>query len=214
MTVRIILFVTLAFALGCSARDVSNDDGAADDGATTQSTEESSSGGASQSGTAEAGGVSDGGDVSGGDEGETAAPPPSTCADGSDFAATAELIDTGLGPGGADVTLENCTEIEALLFQDCCFGAAFRLQRRDDPGDPWRDTSPDVACDCEGPVEPTVIAPQATFAFMASPSGLDSESICGVGTLEYRFILRAARSDCEDCWQDVPTTAFGWYCEG
>ena len=207
MTERILLLTSLLLALGCTAREVSDGGGAGDDAETTDATETTGAGGGSQSGAAEGGADS-------GDGGGTAAPPPSTCADGSDFAATAELIDTGLGPGGASVTIENCTEVDGLLFQDCCFGAGFHLQRRDDPAEAWRDTSPNVACDCAGPVEPTVIAPGTTLQFETNPSGLDSEPICAVGSLEYRYILRAARSDCDDCWQDVPTTAFGWYCEG
>ncbi len=208
MTDRIIL-VAFALGLGCTARDLSggDDDGAADDGATSES-ETSAAEAGSQSGAVDGG---DGGADAGG---TPPAPSPSTCAGGSDFVATADLIDTGSGPAGADVTIQNCTAADAWLFQDCCFGAAFDLQRRDEPAEPWRDAIPDVDCNCEGPGDPIVIGAGETYAFEASPSGLDSEPICAVGDLEYRFVLRATRAECEDCWQEVPTTAFAWYCEG
>jgi hypothetical protein len=63
-------------------------------------------------------------------------------------------------------------------------------------------------------VDPLVVEPMGQISFETNPSGLDAEPVCAVGSVEYRYILEIARSDCADCWQSVTTTAFDWYCEG
>jgi hypothetical protein len=205
--------LALVVAAGCTAREVGDGDGGGGDTGSTSAATNTE--GASLSGVPTSGDdapATTAVDGSGG--GESGPPPPTTCADGSDFAATAELIDSGLGPTGAAVTVLNCTDVEALVQQDCCFGAAYQLERRDADSPRWAPTDPAVACDCKGPVDPLVVEPMGQISFETNPSGLDAEPVCAVGSVEYRYILEIARSDCADCWQSVTTTAFDWYCEG
>ncbi len=55
---------------------------------------------------------------------------PAMCDGGGTYQAIAEVIDEGLGPTGAPVTLHNCTDALAYVRQDCCYGAAFMLEAR------------------------------------------------------------------------------------
>ena len=134
----------------------------------------------------------------------------------ANYAATAEVLDEGLGPVGAPVTLANCLDATAYVYQDCCYGAAFQLERKDAADAPWRTSLPSFACDCAGPIEPLVIPPHSEIVVDTNPAQFDIEPICQEPySAIYRWtFLVGDEPDCPDCWQDVPTNEFGWYCEG
>ena len=132
------------------------------------------------------------------------------------YLATAEVLDEGLGPTGAPVTIDNCTNEVAYVQQDCCHGAAFMLERKDTVEDPWRMSQPSIDCDCEGPVEPLAIEPLSRIVIETQPAAFDAEPLCVEPySAIYRWtFLVADQPECRDCWQEVPTNEMGWYCEG
>ncbi len=132
------------------------------------------------------------------------------------YLAMAEVLDEGLGPTGAPVTLKNCTETTAYVRQDCCFGAAFFLERKDAPDDPWRMSQPSMDCDCEGFIEPLVIEPGQSMVLETQPASFDAEPLClDPYSAIYRWTFSmGAQADCTECWEDVPTNDMNWYCEG
>lgn len=146
----------------------------------------------------------------------TATGAPVDCDGAPDYTATADVLDEGLGPIAAPVTIANCGDATAYVYQDCCYGAAFQLERKDASDAPWRTSMPSVACDCAGPLAPLEIAPGTSIAFDTQPSSFDSEPICEDPYFAiYRWtFLVGPEPDCDECWQSVPTNEFSWYCEG
>lgn len=181
--------MTLALALGCTSKGGDEGDG----GSSGTSTE-----------------------TAGASETAATTAEPATCEGDADYTATAEVLDEGLGPTGAPVTITNCTDATAYVYQDCCYGPLSQLERKDTSDGPWRTSAPSLQCDCTGPLEPLVIEPQASIVVDTNPASFDSEPICEepyVAIYRWTFLV-GAEPDCTDCWQSVQTNEFSWFCEG
>jgi hypothetical protein len=194
--------------LGCEIKGSGDDDGG-DEASSETTTTETTGGSTTTSGDETAA------TAASGDGSETTAA-PTDCEGSPDYTATAEVLDEGLGPTGAPVTITNCSDAVAYVYQDCCYGAAFQLERKDTADGPWRTSTPSLACDCSGPVDPLVIEPGASTVVETNPASFDSEPICqDPYSAIYRWtFLVGPEPDCEACWQSVPTNEFSWYCEG
>jgi hypothetical protein len=205
--------------LGCPGRNLPEGEGggtssgsssgaATEAGSTTSTTTDASSVGSTSPASS-----SDGS----GADGSTTTAEPGTCEDAmADYSATAEVIDQGLGPEGATVTIVNCLDELAYVYQDCCYGAAFQLERKNASADPWYPSQPSFVCDCMGPIEPLMIEPLGEIVIETNPAEFDSEPICQEPYFAiYRWIfLVGPEPACAECWQSVPTNEMDWYCEG
>lgn len=206
--------VSLAVALvaiGCTTKGGSEGEGAssgADSGETADTGGTGDTGGSGGTGQTEATTTA----------GETSATTsePVECDGAPDYTATAEVLDEGLGPTGAPVTIANCSGATAYVYQDCCYGATNRLERKDAVDDPWHTSEPSFECDCSGPIDPLVIEPGTSIVVETNPAEYDSEPICEdpyVAIYRWTFLV-GPEPDCAECWQTVPTNEFSWYCEG
>lgn len=206
--------VVALVAVGCTTKGGSEGDGASSEAGSGET--------ADTGGTGDSGGS--GGSGGSGElettttAGETSATTsePAECDGAPDYTATAEVLDEGLGPTGAPVTIANCSGETAYVFQDCCYGATIRLERKDAVDDPWHASKPSFECDCSGPIDPLVIEPGASIVVETNPAEYDSEPICEdpyVAIYRWTFLV-GPEPDCDECWQTVPTNEFSWYCEG
>lgn len=188
-------------SVGCTDRTGSEDDGTSSGGAATETTVAETTAAATTAIETTAAETTSGIEA---------------CEMVAEYIATAEVLDEGLGPISAPVTILNCLDGPAYVRQDCCYGAAFQLERKDTADGAWRTSSPAVACDCEGFVEPLVIPPSSSIVVDTNPAQYDAEPICEdpyVAIYRWTFVV-GPEPDCDDCWQSVPTNEFSWYCEG
>jgi len=213
--------VGLALALGmvgCTTKGGSEGDGASSEAESSETAATGDTGDTGDTGTTGDSG-STGGTTSAAETSSTSAEPVD-CDGAPDYTATAEVLDEGLGPTGAPVTLTNCSDATAYVYQDCCYGATSQLERKDASDEPWRTSSPSFDCDCSGPLDPLVIEPSASIVVDTNPAMYDSEPICEdpyVAIYRWTFLVGAdpdPAPDCTDCWESVVTNEFSWYCEG
>jgi hypothetical protein len=209
---RAVIPALLLGPLACTTRPGSEDDATSSAVTTTATTGTESTGAET---TAETTGAETTAETATTAAAETTAG-PAMCESEADYTATAEVLDEGLGPTGAPVTIVNCASTIAYVRQDCCYGAAFQLERKDTADGPWRTSMPALACDCEGFVEPLVIEAGGSIVVETNPAAYDAEPICqDPYSAIYRWTFSVGpEPDCTDCWQAVPTNEFSWYCEG
>jgi hypothetical protein len=207
--------VGLAFVLGplgCTIKGGGDEGGdeASSEATTSEATTSETTGGDETTSGSETTGTAESA------EGSETTAAPVNCEGSPDYTATAEVLDEGLGPTGAPVTITNCSGEAAYVYQDCCYGATYQLERKDTADGPWRTSTPSFECDCGGPIEPLVIEPGSSIVVETNPAMFDSEPICqDPYSAIYRWtFLVGPDPDCPECWQTVPTNEFSWYCEG